>query len=161
VGGQTSRPGRFTPGKGPVPIVLEAGWTPWPVWTVEENLAPPGVRFPDRPARSQSLYRLGRPSCAVVSFYAPRNWRVDKWCNSLQSNIEFEWSWMIWTKANWIGRILHRNCVPKYFIEGKVEGTAERGRRPKLLLNDHKKEKNMESERGSTRSYNLETSLWK
>ena len=26
----------------PVPIVQEAGWTPGPVWTGAENLAPPG-----------------------------------------------------------------------------------------------------------------------
>ena len=32
----------FTPGKDPVPIVQEAGWTPGPVWTGAENLAPPG-----------------------------------------------------------------------------------------------------------------------
>ena len=36
----TPRPGRFTPGKDPVPIVVEAGWTSGPVWTVVENLAP-------------------------------------------------------------------------------------------------------------------------
>ena len=35
-----SRPGRFTPAKDPVPIVLEAGWAPGPVWTGVENLAP-------------------------------------------------------------------------------------------------------------------------
>jgi hypothetical protein len=29
-----------TPGKDPVPIVQEAGWTPGPVWTGAENLAP-------------------------------------------------------------------------------------------------------------------------
>jgi hypothetical protein len=29
----TPRPGRFTPGKDLVPIVQEAGWSPWPVWT--------------------------------------------------------------------------------------------------------------------------------
>jgi hypothetical protein len=28
-----------TPGKDPVPIVQEAGWTPGPVWTGEKNLA--------------------------------------------------------------------------------------------------------------------------
>jgi len=28
------------------------------VYTGAENLAPTGIRFPDRPARSQSLYRL-------------------------------------------------------------------------------------------------------
>jgi hypothetical protein len=48
----------FTPGKDPAPIVQEAGWAPGPVWTGAENLAPTGIRFPDHPARSQSLYRL-------------------------------------------------------------------------------------------------------
>jgi hypothetical protein len=37
-----SRPGRFTPGKDPVPIVQEAGWAPEPVWIGAENLASPG-----------------------------------------------------------------------------------------------------------------------
>jgi hypothetical protein len=31
------------PGKGPVPIVQEAGWSPRPVWTDAENLAPTGI----------------------------------------------------------------------------------------------------------------------
>ena len=48
----------FTPGKDPVPIVQEAGWAPGPVWTGAENLAATGILSPDRPARSQSLYRL-------------------------------------------------------------------------------------------------------
>ena len=36
------------------------GWVcPGPVWTGAENLAPPlGIPSPERPARSQSLYRL-------------------------------------------------------------------------------------------------------
>jgi len=38
--------------------VQEAGWTPGSVWTGAENLAATGIRSPDRPARSQSLYRL-------------------------------------------------------------------------------------------------------
>ena len=46
------RPGRFTPGKHPVPTVQEAGWAPGPVWTGAENLAPTGFRSPDRPSRS-------------------------------------------------------------------------------------------------------------
>jgi hypothetical protein len=33
-------------------------WAPGPVWTGAKNLAPTGFRSPDRPARSQSLYRL-------------------------------------------------------------------------------------------------------
>ena len=55
----TPRPGRFIPWKDPVPIVQEAGWVPEPVWTGAENLPPPtGIRSPDRPALSESLYRL-------------------------------------------------------------------------------------------------------
>ena len=46
----------FTPGKDPVPIVQEAGWAPGPAGA--ENLPPTGIRSLDRPARSQSLYRL-------------------------------------------------------------------------------------------------------
>ena len=42
-GRSTPRPGRFTPGKDPVPIVQEVGWAPGPVWTDAENLDhPPG-----------------------------------------------------------------------------------------------------------------------
>jgi hypothetical protein len=38
------------------------GWLdPGPVWTCAKNLAPTGIRSPDRPARSQSLYRLSYP----------------------------------------------------------------------------------------------------
>jgi len=52
----------FTPRKDPVPIVQEAGWAPGPVWTGAESLTPTGIRYPDRPARSQSLYRLSYPA---------------------------------------------------------------------------------------------------
>jgi hypothetical protein len=58
-------PGRFTPGKDPVPIVQEAGWAPGPVWMGAKNLVPTGIRSPDRPARSQSLYRLSYPGSHV------------------------------------------------------------------------------------------------
>jgi hypothetical protein len=47
----TPRSGHFTPGNEAVSIVKEAGWTPGPVWTGAENLAPTGIRSPDRPAR--------------------------------------------------------------------------------------------------------------
>ena len=60
-GWSAPHPGRFTPIKDPVPIVQEAGWAPGPVWTGAENLAPIGIRSPDRPARSESLYRLSYP----------------------------------------------------------------------------------------------------
>jgi hypothetical protein len=54
-----------TPRKDPVPFVHEAGWTPGPVWTGADNLAPTGIRSPDRPDRNQSLYRLSYPDYIV------------------------------------------------------------------------------------------------
>jgi len=36
----------------------EARWASEPVWTGAENLAPNGIRPPDRAARNKSLYRL-------------------------------------------------------------------------------------------------------
>jgi hypothetical protein len=56
------RPGRFIPGKDSVPIAQEAEWAPGPVWTGAENLVlPTGIRSADRPALSESLYRLSYP----------------------------------------------------------------------------------------------------
>ena len=52
----TPRP-HFTAGKDPVPILQETGWAPGPVWTGEKS-RPHRYSIPDRPARSQSLYRL-------------------------------------------------------------------------------------------------------
>ena len=63
VEGPASRLGRsLPPGKYPVPIVQEPGWAPGRVWIGAENLAPTGIRSPDRPGRSQSLYRLSYPA---------------------------------------------------------------------------------------------------
>jgi len=43
-------------------------------------------------------------------------------------------------KANWIGHILHRNCLLQRVIEGEIKGgievTGRRGRRRRKLLND-------------------------
>jgi len=52
-GGEWSaaRPGRtLPPGKDPVPILQEAGWTPAPVWTGGKS-RPHRDSIPDRPAR--------------------------------------------------------------------------------------------------------------
>jgi len=56
----TPRP-HFTPGKDPVPILQEAGWAPGPVWTGGKS-RPHRDSIPERPARSQSLYRLSYPA---------------------------------------------------------------------------------------------------
>jgi hypothetical protein len=39
-------------------------------------------------------------------------------------------------KANWIGHILHRNCLLQLVTEGKRYETRIRGRRRKQLLDD-------------------------
>ena len=41
VDGQGHAAAAFPPGKDPVPIVQDAGWTPGQVWTGAKNLAPP------------------------------------------------------------------------------------------------------------------------
>jgi hypothetical protein len=61
--GSASRPGRFLPPeKEPIPLVQEAGWAPGSVWTDAESPVPTGMRSPDRPASSQSQYRLRYPA---------------------------------------------------------------------------------------------------
>jgi len=45
-----------------LPVIQEAGWAPGPVWTIAENLAPTGIRSPDRPARIESLWTTGSSS---------------------------------------------------------------------------------------------------
>jgi len=52
----TPRP-HFTPRKDTVPILEKAGFAPGPVWT-DGKSRPHRDSFPDRPARSQSVYRL-------------------------------------------------------------------------------------------------------
>jgi hypothetical protein len=43
----------------PVHNLHEAGWTPGPIWTGAEYLAPTGIRSADRPGRSDSLTPMG------------------------------------------------------------------------------------------------------
>jgi len=59
----TPRSSALAQERDPVPIAEEAGWAPWPVWTVRK--ISPSARI--RPASSQSLYRLGYPG---------RRWRL-------------------------------------------------------------------------------------
>ena len=57
----TPRP-LLTPRKTWYPLYRRLGGHPGPVWTGAENLTPTGIRSPDRPGRSQSLYRLSYPA---------------------------------------------------------------------------------------------------
>jgi hypothetical protein len=54
VGEQRYHPAALPPGKTRYPLYWS--WMgPGPVWTGTENLAPTGVRSPNRPARSESV----------------------------------------------------------------------------------------------------------
>ena len=70
MGGQPQAPAASTPGKDPVPIVEEAGWSPGPVWTRGKS-RPHWDSIPDRPAHSQSLYRLSYPAhmCMCLAYF--------------------------------------------------------------------------------------------
>ena len=59
---------QFTPGKDPIPILQEAGWAPGPVWTGGKS-RPHQDSIPDRPTRSQSLYRLSYPAHMAILVY--------------------------------------------------------------------------------------------
>ena len=57
VSGQQHAPAALYPGKEPVPILQEAGWAPGIAWTDGKSRSH-RCSIPDRPGRSQSLYRL-------------------------------------------------------------------------------------------------------
>ena len=67
VGGQRYGPAALQPGKRPGIILHAVKWAPVPVWAGAENFAPTGSRYPDRPPRSESLYRLRYPGPRVKS----------------------------------------------------------------------------------------------
>ena len=64
----TSRP-HFTSGKDPVPILQEAGWAPGSIWTGGKSRLHRDS-IPDRPALSQSLYRLSYPAHIVIVYFS-------------------------------------------------------------------------------------------
>ena len=51
----------FIPRNDPVPIVQEAGWATGSTWTGAEYFSLSEIRTPNRPDRSDSLYRLSYP----------------------------------------------------------------------------------------------------
>ena len=52
--GQCHIPPLYPRGRNPAPIVQGAVWGPSSIWTGTENLARTGMRYPDRPVRSES-----------------------------------------------------------------------------------------------------------
>jgi len=68
-------------------------------------------------------------------------------------------------KANWIGRILSRNCILKRVIEGKLDGNTERAgrrwRRRKQLPDDPKEKVNIMEMEEEAFYQSIDNSLWK
>ena len=68
-------------------------------------------------------------------------------------------------KANCMGHILHRNCLLKYVIEGKLEGrievTGRRGKRRKDQMDDREGKRVCLKLETETLDCALESSLWK
>jgi hypothetical protein len=52
------------------------GWAPGPVCRGTEYLVPTGIRSPDRPTRSKSLYRLSHPGQKPTV--------VDEWADEME-----------------------------------------------------------------------------
>ena len=75
-------------------------------------------------------------------------WRRTSWTDRVRkeeiiNRVHEEWNTSILhtinrKKAHWSGRMLHRNCLLKHVIEGRMEETGRRGRRRKRLLDDLK-----------------------
>jgi hypothetical protein len=56
VSGQRHFPATFPLGETWYPLLQEAGWAPWLVWTGVQNLIPTGILSPDSPAQRELLY---------------------------------------------------------------------------------------------------------
>jgi len=120
----TPRP-HFTPGKDPVPILQKARWAPGPVWTGGKS-RPHRDSIPDRPTRSQSLYRLSYPAHNWI--IRTRNLRqVTLFLNLLLLFADF-WKSEAWIFVPCIGEVLlyasvsriapYRRRVGRYWICG-------------------------------------------
>ena len=61
----------------PLPILQKAGWAPGPVWTGGKS-RPHRDSIPDRPARSQSLYRLSYPAHTLTQYESLIKLQINK-----------------------------------------------------------------------------------
>jgi len=56
VGVRRHSPATFLLGETWYPLLQEAGWASWLVWTGVQNLIPTGILSPDSPAHRELLY---------------------------------------------------------------------------------------------------------
>jgi hypothetical protein len=99
-GGSASHPSRFTPRKRPESIVQDAGSAPGLVWTCAKDIAPTGIRSPDHPARSKSLYRLSYPAHHHHTFGIISNHKMERDNIGNFQNIPY------------VVRFIHLHCTP-------------------------------------------------
>ena len=114
----TPRP-LFTPWKDPVPTV-QVGWAPGPGWTGAENLAPTGIRSPDRPARSQSLHRLRYPGYNVYKKHLMKSYE------EFGTGFHLTWGvcdyhYHLWPSATGASRSRDVHLVTKQFYGDDVQ----------------------------------------
>ena len=83
----------------------EAGWVPGSSGQVRKLSALTGNRSPDRPARSQLLYRLSYP--------APKHVEIDKYTKN-----------KLWTKLVLFTRLYRDALLAEHKITGLVEAMA-------------------------------------
>jgi len=76
VDGQRHTPAALPQVRDPVSILQEIGWVPGPVWTGAENLASTGIRSVDRPARSESLFRMSYPGPHLAANPVKMSWMI-------------------------------------------------------------------------------------
>jgi hypothetical protein len=88
MGGQLHAPAALPPGKRPG-THCTGGWVgPGPVWTAAEILAPTGIRSQDRPARSESLYRVRYPG--------PQQVPVQKFKSNTYTHAHAHTAWLLY-----------------------------------------------------------------
>ena len=98
----TPRP-LFTPGKTLYPLYRRLGRPQGQSGQVRKISPPTGIQSPDRPARSQSLYRIRYPAHiyagSPLNFNLRNKWwaRSGKWQMSLK-----EWKWRIFVVLPWM-----------------------------------------------------------
>ena len=95
---ETALPGE----RHPVPTAQEAGWVSGPVWTGKENFAPSGLRTSDRPASSQSPYRLPK----IIQIVKMRSMNEYRWTDQTEGirNILLNHIAPLWSRVRKIAK---------------------------------------------------------
>jgi hypothetical protein len=85
VGGQRHAPAALTPGKTRYPLYRRLGGHQG-----ADNLVPTGIRSPDRPSRSESLYRLNYRGTHIAAVNFEIKFGKEKeWINNIKAYSRF------------------------------------------------------------------------